>query len=1514
MITTASAKLIDPVLQVARHVRQDPNTLLSHIGLPPEAINNAGARIPAALFSSLLRELAQRCGNPRIALRTGEATQPRMLGSVGFLISTAPTLGVALRLLNDYLPLLIEGVHLSLEQQQDDAELVLDLQQDDDRPLVEWLLACLHSWPRWLIGQQMPLRQVEMAFAPPPAPMLYEQFFAAEVQFNAPRNRLRFPAQLLQQPCLEANEELHRHHRQFADQLLSSAGRDGALVAQVKSLIRNQIAAGDAAIGREQVAEALHLSLRTLQRKLDQQGTHFQALYDQTRQDMALQLIQRGDKSFGEIAYQLGFSGLSAFQKAFKRWTGLPPGLYRTEQRPRTLVPEQELPRTLADRIAQGGIHEAELYPLALLLLELVQQRPRNAPPPLLHPALIHLDADRRGGQHLRLSEAPPSNTLSLSEELAFSAPEANGLLPERLRPATQLYEVGVLLYALLHGQPPLHNLDATSLLRGQLEHSPSFDPQLSPPLRALLHKLLTLEMEQRYQTFDGLAQDLRHLQLLHPDERAIWYAFEPGLHDQPDPLAHPDPLPARAAEQQHLEYLLQRCRHNDGRLLLLEGEPGSGKSALIDSLRRSVYRSQGMLLRIPLRPGDSARQLEPLQFALRRLLRQKLSAPPARRELWSQQLRRELGTQFPLTAAWLPELKQLSAAAQPVEGLPGDGLANAEQPSDDTHAGNVLGLSRLTRGHYRQQRLEAVTTLLSLQRDPLVLFFDDLEHAGDDILQLLQNLQSRLGSQPLLLIASYSNARLSADSACHRLLPLLSSHRQSTLLTLPPLNRAEVHQLLQQLLGGMSSESHRLADWLYQQSHGNPAALQAQLRQLRQQDKLHYSAEARCWQWQQGPLPGLASSALQARLRQLVEELPPVTREHLQWAAALGDPFDLNLLATARQDPLPRIAIHLWPAEQNGILRPGVESTGQGQFSHPELPELLLQPLSAADAAPIHLRIARALQNQTLDESSARDLSTIATHLTHAYTPSRRDSLRRELLQLHRDAARQQQAHAAHETALTHYHAGLALLQPHDDVSLAPLCHDLLAEGISLLLQGVRPSYASGPTTLASSPAATIIARVEAWLARLEQLPQLASTPQLTGLNALTRARLQRIAGQPQAAWQLLLQALDQQGLRLCDETQQLSTLEEQLATLSTANALSLSAPHNWPLLDELLWLAEQQLQPRRLAAALLARTQLDPPCALSAQLLQQQVLGQFTPSATPAPSTPCASWLVGARLLPWCAPLHDVLAQLQHSLELAQQQNLELPLPTQLLSLFHSHWLGTQPLPELIEALELELARLPALLGTATTQPLQALLQLWRYLCGAPTTAGTAPDTPKADPTDTADAAPWLLLSRALEAYLLQQRQDWPALLRGLETAASRLGGLLAEAQLLLLGGLMAAQLAASASHSERPYWLRLLQRQCARFEVWAAHNPALFNAPAALLAAEWQTLVPPDNGRAGPAFEQALLLADACGSPLLAALSRERYAAHWQHQQHPHLALLLQRDAAHYWRQWGAQRLCD
>jgi AraC-like DNA-binding protein len=163
-----------------------------------------------------------------------------------------------------------------------------------------------------------------------PAPELQAFFSGAELSFGRSSNGLAFPAAVLGRTVKGADPALHAVLAQQAQRTApASAGR--TLRDQVAEAISKLLTGG---VSVEKVAKRLHLSDRTLQRRLQEDGLQFAALVDEVRADTAKALLRSEEElAVSEIAHRLGYADAPTFARAFKRWTGDTPGAFRSENR-----------------------------------------------------------------------------------------------------------------------------------------------------------------------------------------------------------------------------------------------------------------------------------------------------------------------------------------------------------------------------------------------------------------------------------------------------------------------------------------------------------------------------------------------------------------------------------------------------------------------------------------------------------------------------------------------------------------------------------------------------------------------------------------------------------------------------------------------------------------------------------------------------------------------------------------------------------------------------------------------------------------------------------------------------------------------------------------------------------------------------------------------------------------------------------------------------------------------------
>jgi AraC-like DNA-binding protein len=158
-------------------------------------------------------------------------------------------------------------------------------------------------------------------------PARYEEYFCAPVEYSAPDNVLYFSKDSLEAHLPTANPRLARVNDQVITEYLARFDK-GSTAMRVRAKLIDLLSAGH--VTQQDVAESLHMSLRTLQRKLADEKTSYKDILDQTRRELANQYLRQGCLSVSEVTYLLGFSEPSNFARAFKRWTGCTPSEFRT--------------------------------------------------------------------------------------------------------------------------------------------------------------------------------------------------------------------------------------------------------------------------------------------------------------------------------------------------------------------------------------------------------------------------------------------------------------------------------------------------------------------------------------------------------------------------------------------------------------------------------------------------------------------------------------------------------------------------------------------------------------------------------------------------------------------------------------------------------------------------------------------------------------------------------------------------------------------------------------------------------------------------------------------------------------------------------------------------------------------------------------------------------------------------------------------------------------------------------
>lgn len=294
----------------------------------PAPVERGLDRYPVARWRQLLEAAAASLGDPLLGLHVGRTITPAHLGVMGYVLIACGTLGAAMQRFGQYQRLVYDVNPLEYRLIGDQLELEWGVAAGRPGSLVdECASAALVQFARDLSGGEWPVSRVEFVNPAPADVVPYTDYFGREVCFGADATRVRIAACYLQRPLRQPDATLLALLSRQADVLLEQLPEAGTLEQAVRRSVVDQLRHGPPAL--EAVAATLHLSPRTLHRRLAERGTRFCALREDTRRRLAEDYLGDPRLQLAEIAQLLGFSEQSAFNRAFVRWTGTSPGRFR---------------------------------------------------------------------------------------------------------------------------------------------------------------------------------------------------------------------------------------------------------------------------------------------------------------------------------------------------------------------------------------------------------------------------------------------------------------------------------------------------------------------------------------------------------------------------------------------------------------------------------------------------------------------------------------------------------------------------------------------------------------------------------------------------------------------------------------------------------------------------------------------------------------------------------------------------------------------------------------------------------------------------------------------------------------------------------------------------------------------------------------------------------------------------------------------------------------------------------
>ena len=331
--TSVSMGFVSGMLTGMVRRNKNPATVLAGLDID---LADAASRVPVDRYATLYNRVIAELDDEAFGLFP-DSMRP---GSFEFLcrgMLGAPTLADAFDRARRFLSIVLPDLAVSVERGGDRAELRIaetaPLTADPDDPArvfaFEWLLRLLHSLSCWLVGRGLALDSVDFPFSRPAHADDYTLVYTERSSFvGGQRLTARFNATLLELP-IRRDEAALAHFLEGAPGRISMLyRRDRASVTRVRDLIREAL---PASLPQDEVASRLHMSPRTLHRRLEEEGASFRSIKEALRRDIALARLTKTRQPIAQVAADLGYADTSAFYRAFTGWTGLSPERYRKQ-------------------------------------------------------------------------------------------------------------------------------------------------------------------------------------------------------------------------------------------------------------------------------------------------------------------------------------------------------------------------------------------------------------------------------------------------------------------------------------------------------------------------------------------------------------------------------------------------------------------------------------------------------------------------------------------------------------------------------------------------------------------------------------------------------------------------------------------------------------------------------------------------------------------------------------------------------------------------------------------------------------------------------------------------------------------------------------------------------------------------------------------------------------------------------------------------------------------------------
>ncbi len=325
-----TVRALQPVCAGLTALGHDVESMLALARIQPSVLEDSDGRIPHSSMIAFWAIAAKGTGDRDLGIHVGEAAPIPSFTVHAYAMLSSPTLREAYRRGSRYQRLIHEATNLEFEEGAEEAVLRHSLPGGRcvPRPIAEFLMTVWLRVGREVVKRQWSPSLVCFGHDAPADISEHCRLFAATVRFSSGVTSLHIPNRILEEPAAKVDLGLLAILDSYAAGLLEKTPEDSSLSERIRALLQEGLQDGVPAA--EKAASQLNMSVRSLHRGLRAECSSYRGIADQLRHEQAASLLADPRYSTTEVCYLLGFSEISSFHRAFKRWAGKTPAEYRS--------------------------------------------------------------------------------------------------------------------------------------------------------------------------------------------------------------------------------------------------------------------------------------------------------------------------------------------------------------------------------------------------------------------------------------------------------------------------------------------------------------------------------------------------------------------------------------------------------------------------------------------------------------------------------------------------------------------------------------------------------------------------------------------------------------------------------------------------------------------------------------------------------------------------------------------------------------------------------------------------------------------------------------------------------------------------------------------------------------------------------------------------------------------------------------------------------------------------------